>query len=517
MRRGPSIRYLLLIANAFIVLLPIGAVVFLRLWDTHLVRVNEEQLISRSVLLASAWRAQQAPAATTSPAVPDRIEPVLAEGYDILPPADAEPPERHESAPAGAADGSLIADLLAEERRLNSTRARILDTRGCVIVSSEGDRGACFPDAPEVTRALTGAYAAGARRHIDEIDDDTPLTRPHGNVRVFTATPILAAGRVIGVVYLARTSSSPLEAVWTLRHTLALALALCVLLMAAVTFFLSRAISRPVLTITTAAEAVARGEPPSSFDVEGLVPAEVEALSRSLQRMTAQLTDRSRYILDFAANVSHELKTPLAGIRGAVELLREQWEVMSEEERRRFLDNIDADVSRTQRLVTRLLQLARIQSSPEHAERVALPPFFRHLAERYDGRVVVDLSASPEAIEVNPDHLETAVHNLVDNAVRHGGDTPVDVSVHERDGKLVVRVRDHGHGISERNRGRIFDRFFTTERDRGGTGLGLAIVRAVAETRGGSVTFETGHDGTTFVLEVGLRARTGSGSSPPAP
>jgi signal transduction histidine kinase len=314
--------------------------------------------------------------------------------------------------------------------------------------------------------------------------------------------PIVAGGDVAAVVYLARTSSSPLEAVWTLRHALALALALCVLLMAAVTFFLSRAISRPVLTITNAAEAIAHGESPRSFDVDGLVPAEVEALSRSLQRMTAQLTERSRYIRDFTANVSHELKTPLAGMRGAIELLREQSDEMSEAERRRFLDNIDADVGRTERLVTRLLQLARIQSSTEAPERVQLKPFFEHLAERYDGRVNVDLSATPETIDVNPDHLETAVHNLVDNAVRHGGDKPVDVSVSKRDGKLVVRVRDHGKGISERNRARVFDRFFTTERDRGGTGLGLAIVRAVAETRGGSVTFETGDEGTTFTLVV---------------
>ena len=63
-------------------------------------------------------------------------------------------------------------------------------------------------------------------------------------------------------------------------------------------------------------------------------------------------------------------------------------------------------------------------------------------------------------------------------------------------------MRDHGEGISEGNRRRIFERFFTTERDRGGTGLGLAIVKAVAETRNGSVTFDSGPGGTTFTLTV---------------
>lgn len=500
MRRAPSIRYLLLIANAFIVLLPIGAVVFLRLWDTHLVRVTEEQLISRSILFATAWRRLQAPAGA-SPAVPAGMEPVLAEGYDLLPAAEPGVPESFDEAELELGRDPLMSALIGEEHRLNATQARILDSRGCVVASSAGDIGSCFSSAPEVRRALGGAYAAAARRYRSHVDEPTDGT-PHGSVRVYTATPVLADGEVIGIVYLARTSSSPLEAVWTLRSTLALALALCVLLMAAVTLFLSRAISRPVLGITSAAEAVARGEAPSGFDVSGLVPAEVEALSVALRRMTGQLTERARYIRDFTANVSHELKTPLAGMRGAVELLREQWGEMSETERHRFLANIDADVGRTERLVNRLLELARIQSATEAPERVELKPFFEHLAARYDGRVILDLSASPETIEINPDHLEAAIHNLVDNAVRHGGEKAVNVSVRRQGSKLLVRVRDHGKGISERNRGRVFDRFFTTDRDRGGTGLGLAIVRAVAETRGGSVTFETGERGTTFTLIV---------------
>jgi signal transduction histidine kinase len=92
------------------------------------------------------------------------------------------------------------------------------------------------------------------------------------------------------------------------------------------------------------------------------------------------------------------------------------------------------------------------------------------------------------------------VRNLLDNAFRHGAGHPVELEVDERGGRLVIRVRDHGSGISEGNRDRVFQRFFTTERDRGGTGLGLAIVRAVAATRGGDLSFETGADGTTFEL-----------------
>jgi signal transduction histidine kinase len=494
MKRGPSIRYLLLTANAFIVLLPVGAIVFLQLWDTHLVRITEEQLISQSVLIGESWMQHLDP----ERALPARIDAVLAEGYEILPPAAPRRPEAAKG-PAQADVGAATERLLRQVQRLNLTAARLLDAKGCVVSSTEGDQGACF-DTPEVVAALSGTYAAAARRPLDRASQ--PADRPHGNVRVFTATPLHSDAGVAGVVYLASTSSSPLEALWTLRYTLLLGLAGCILLMGTVTLFLSRAISQPVRAITDAAEAVARGESPEGFELDGIVPAEVQALSRSLEHMTAQLTERSRYIAEFAANVSHELKTPLTSIRGVVELLREQWQEMSEEERHRFLDNVDADVSRTQRLVTRLLQLARIQSSSDGIERLAVGEFFRRLGERYGEELILHLPQPDTTIEINPDHLETAVHNLVDNALRHGAGQPVDLSVEERDGRLVIRVRDRGRGISEGNRARLFERFFTTERDRGGTGLGLALVRAVAETRGGSVTFQTGSDGTVFTLVV---------------
>src|SRR4030095_2779284 len=213
-------------------------------------------------------------------------------------------------------------------------------------------------------------------------------------------------------------------------------------------------------------------------------------------------TARAQYAADFAATASHELKTPITGIRGAVELLRDAWQDMPPAQRERFLANVDLDAARMQRVVTRLLELARIQNAAEATEIVPLQPFLSQIAERYDGRVVLDTQAAPAAMAINPDHLEVAVRNLLDNAVRHGGDQPVDLRAASADGRVVIQVRDRGRGISDGNRRRIFERFFTTERDRGGTGLGLAIVKAVAETPNGSVTFDTGPTGTIFTLTV---------------
>jgi signal transduction histidine kinase len=103
---------------------------------------------------------------------------------------------------------------------------------------------------------------------------------------------------------------------------------------------------------------------------------------------------------------------------------------------------------------------------------------------------------------MNPEHLETALRNLLDNAVRHGEGRPVELGVTQAGQRVRFRVRDHGAGVSPANLPRVFERFFTTERERGGTGLGLAIVKAVAELRGGDVAMASGPEGTTVDLVV---------------
>jgi signal transduction histidine kinase len=505
-KRGPSIRYLVLLANAFVLLLPVFAALFLRLWDGHLVRITEQQLMAESVFVAEAFRervrALEKRPPPEVPIEPQALEPLLPLHYDLAPPAA--PGTRvatdHSGIPWQA--GATVQSLLQRAARKNLSAARVLDATGCAVATTGDDLGVCVEHLPEVALALHGQYAAVARERRFK-GPTPPLGSPsrRGNVRVFTATPIRDDDRMLGVVWMSRTSSSPLEAVWTLRYTVLAALVLCLAVTAAVSLFLSRRIAQPVQAITASATAMTRGEAPRSLAPTGFVPAEVATLSAALDRLTAQLTDRAAYIADFATNVSHELKTPITAIRGAIELLHESWDSMTAAQRMRFLDNIEADTLRMERLVSRLLQLARIQAAPEAAQPVRVRDAFADLVARYGEQVRLQVGAdAPESVVIHPDHLEAAVHNLVDNAVRHGDGQPVDVEVGATNGRLRVRVRDRGPGVSPANRARIFDRFFTTERDRGGTGLGLAIVRAVAETRGGRVDLECGANGTEFTL-----------------
>jgi signal transduction histidine kinase len=515
-RRGPTLRQLLLGVNVFILLVPVCAVFLLPVLDAYLIRQTERRLIGESVVVGEAWRSallrelghpeERVPAYRPPALADERYTPFTAltdMRYRVLPPAP--PPERFVAIDDRPVDraGDAIAALLLRAQVFNLSGVRVLDDSGCVVASSRGELGGCLDHLDEVRTALAGEYAAVVRQRLSD-EPPPPLTsvRRRGGLRVFTATPVFMDGRVIGVVRMSRTAVSPLEALWTHRGKVALVLVLSLVVTPAVTYSLSHAISRPVRTLTARAEAIASGQEPDPFTPGRLAPREVRVLSAALDRMTDQLTQRARYISEFASNVSHELKTPITGIAGASELLQDEWEAMAPDQRKRFLDNIASDAERMERLVNRLLHLARIQASPEEAVPVDVSESLRRLAGRYGSSVELRLPPDLPTLTMNPEHLETAVRNLVDNAVRHGGGEPVSLGATRRDGRVVIEVRDRGPGISPANRDRILDRFFTTERDRGGTGLGLSIVQAVAETRGGSVEVESDSGGACFRLTL---------------
>lgn len=518
-RRSLSIGRILLLVNGVVLLVPILAIVLLQIYEGHLIRQTEESLIAQSALIGEAWRTELWAAQGRSPGRTPRIQPPTAVDARFFPQPPVLPldPELHppSSAPKRFATdrtgpawvaGAAITPMLNRAKLVNLSGARVLDAHGCVVASTGEALGECLDDQPEVAAALKGRYHAIARQRVsDEPPPPLASISRRGQVRVFTALPLFDDRRLIGVVRMSRTSIDPIKALWIHRSTLQWALAGCLLLTLALSLFLARTITRPVRAIREAARAIARGEARRPLPAGGLVPAEVYDLSTALDQMTTQLRERADYIADFAATASHELKTPLTGIRGAAELLRDDWASMDDAQRQRFLSNIDAGAERMQRLVSRLLVLARVenQRGQQPEADVELRPFLEALIARRtaDIRLTVEPGA-PATVRMAPDQLESAVGNLVDNAARHGAGAPVDVTVRAAAERVEIAVRDRGPGISEGNRARIFERFFTTARDAGGTGLGLAITRAIARARGGDVTFETGGEGTTFRLVI---------------
>ncbi|HMI91490.1 MAG TPA: HAMP domain-containing sensor histidine kinase [Polyangiales bacterium] len=518
-RARPSIRTLLLGANAVVVLLPLLAVAGLRVYDIYLLRQTERQLLAESVVIGEAFREawQRAgggggaassavanyrpPGHSQQPYLP--IEPLIDLGVRVLP---AQSPALRGCANGGQARaraaGASIEPLMQRAQTFNLSALRVLDPDGCVVATTRSETGLDMHALPEVQGALRGRYTAVARERIsDEPPPPFGDIRRRGGVRVFSALPVFSDGQVIAVVRASRTGLDALTTLWANRRGLLLSGLALALLSIAVGLTFSAAIARPLRALTRGAQAIERGEPQQRLALPGFAPAEVAALGAVLEQMTERLRERAAYAAEFAAHAGHELKTPIAAIRGAAELLQQSWQEMEPAQRQRFLDNMQQDAERMERLVRGLLELARIENAPrELPAPLELRSTVAHVLARYGDAVVLSMDAAPQQLAIGEAQLDSVLTNLVDNALRHGGGQPVAVSLSERAGRLSVVVRDRGPGISPGNLPRVFQRFFTTERDRGGTGLGLATVKAIAEARGGHASVETTPTGSAFTV-----------------
>jgi two-component system sensor histidine kinase ChvG len=159
------------------------------------------------------------------------------------------------------------------------------------------------------------------------------------------------------------------------------------------------------------------------------------------------------------------------------------------------------DVHRLDRLVTRLLELSRVEADLAPLEVVDYEALVREAARGVDIRY----ASSASQVRGRRAHLAAAIVNLLDNARQHAAaGTAVTLRVEDAEGgRLRTSVHNRGEPVSPANLPRLWDRFFTTRADRGGTGLGLAIVASVARAHGGSVgVSSTAADGTTFWLDL---------------
>jgi two-component system sensor histidine kinase ChvG len=347
-----------------------------------------------------------------------------------------------------------------------------------------------------VRQALRGFPAARTR-----------LRARDPGVFFFVAEPIRDGERIAGAVYAVRSTRPVMVELYRIRAGLIRVLLVAVCFTAGITLLLAYSISRPLVHLSRAAKRVAAGEPDVVIPVGG--SGEIAELGESFALMKERLDARMRYISDFAADVAHEFKSPLTSIRGAAELLGEG-AADEPEARARFLQNIELDVARLDRLVSRLLELSRIEASSQALTPVDLPALLERTTDRAstpDQPVELRYRASVREIRAREMDLETAILNLLDNAVRFSPPSvPVVVEVDGSASVVQIAVIDRGPGISPANMPKIFDRFFTTDADKDGTGLGLAIVKTVVEAHGGSIQVKSEPgEGATFTVTLPVR------------
>jgi signal transduction histidine kinase len=543
----PRLRNVLLVVNLTVMLLPLGGITFLRLYESEIIRQKETALFAQGALVAAVFRSEVTKALRVDD---ERLAalPYAAEGGYGLPlaPRWRSPvnpdfsyvpvvpsltlDERRirnaytgrwvpaaPAAPAAQTAGHELTPLLLRAQSLSLDGIRVVDPSAAVVASSYGEEGRSLATWEEVQRALQGEYVSLLRRRPGGRSAGGPLAALGLGtaVQVVTAIPVVHNARVLGVVVLSGIPSQITEFVYGNRGQLLLALAALMLVVTVLSVISSLMISEPIQAVIRQTERVASGDPRGLAPISFPMLHEVRMLSQAIARMAGIIAERSAYITAFARSVSHEFKTPLTSITGTTELLLDHHDEMPPEERRRFLANLNADALRLSSLVRRLLDLARAEVEGPTKEACAVDPTLDAACERAtrDGASVVRTGAATGVkVRMAQELLETIVANVVDNVRHHcppGTRAEVSASfapsvggASASAGTVSIRVADDGPGISEANQSKVFQPFFTTARGSGGTGLGLAIVQAIVKSHGGGVELTSSSKGTVVTLRL---------------
>ena len=429
-------------------------------------------------------QAMEASLVDTSAALAALAAPELREGHI----ADG----RFATAVDALHDASLEANISGIRKKNFDYRIYVTDARGIVVYdSAHRDLGKDFSRWNDVYLTLHGQYGARSTR-TDPNDESSSV--------MHVAAPIRDGDRIIGALtvakanqrmepFIAASQASILKQGWLL-------LGLSFLIGLGVTWWLSRSIER----LNRYATAVAAGERATLPAVGG---GELGELGQSLETMREKL-DGKQYVEGYVHTLAHEMKSPLAAIRGAAEILEGDVPLA---DRLRFIRNIDTQSARLAQMIDKMLALASVEyrQSLENPEPLPLRELLADAVDTIGPRMArkqVDfaIDAEPALPPVRGDRflLRQAIANLLDNALDFAPAASIVRIVITRDGaQLVLRVSDQGPGIPDFARERVFERFYSLPRPDGArsSGLGLSFVREVAALHGGSITLQNRDDG----------------------
>jgi two-component system sensor histidine kinase CreC len=373
----------------------------------------------------------------------------------------------------------------------------VTDTTGRVLFDTDGGRreGLDYSQRRDVSLTLKGRY--GARSSKDFLDEDSPSV-------LYVAAPVGDPENPIGVVTVFKPKIDVLPLVRERRRIIYTA---CGLIGGGIAFLIGAVflwLFRPIGRITEYARAIERGERPAKPKIG--IGREVNTLAHALDSMCDALENRN-YVERYVQTLTHELKSPLAGIRGAAELLLEE---MPPEAREKFLNNILAETSRSERLINRLLELSAIESrrSLDSYSEIEITSLIHEAIQQTQPaadlrNVSISFTNHSTTTHLRGDRwiLRCALVNLLENAIDFSPPgTTVLVEMHSNGPNLTIEIRDQGPGIPDYALAKVFDRFFSLRHpatQRKGTGLGLTLVREAAELHGGSVTIECPASGGT--------------------
>ncbi|PJG46598.1 two-component sensor histidine kinase [Sphingobium sp. LB126] len=491
----------------FVAALPGLGAIFLRVYENALVRRTEAELVAQGAALAASASVVGS-GLTATPAAPaatvryhDRMTEVDLRSSPILPPRPSAAPTRDRPDGAAIAIARRMMPAFAETKMTTLSSILMLDRRGIVLNGREGGRS--LAALPEIRAALAGRSVTVLRENEGMVTR-YPLEwlSRASNIRLHHARPISLDGKVIGVLLVSRSPRALFLGLYEDRGKIALGVVAIFLLLVLLSAVLSRAIVRPIEGLSRATRELASGRRITPRH-PSLQVVEIRALYQDFEQMADSIGKRSRYLRDFASSLSHEFKTPLAGISGAIELLQDHGVDMAPADRERFLGNMAADAQRLSRMVRRLMELARADVLVgESGARADAGPVLAAVADAMANEtfaIGLHLPGMMPPLAVDADALESVLATLCENA-RQAGASRLDISATRQDDQVWIALADDGPGVPEADRDRIFDPFFTSKREKGGTGLGLAIARSLLDAYRGKLQLMPSARGAHFRL-----------------
>ncbi len=390
----------------------------------------------------------------------------------------------------------FVAQIYQIRKTEIQTHVYVTDAEGIVILDSEGGmrEGENYSQYNDVYLARAGAYGKRASR-TDPGDSRTTV--------FYVAAPLhdKSSGEMVGTLTVSRPETAMAPFAEESRRLVLKASFITAAIVVVLGSLWAYWILLPVSRLTREAERIAEGRQASMPEM-GI--AEFRSLSIALENMRRELEGK-HYVENYVQALTHELKSPLAAIRGAAELIDDK---MPEKQRRRFLDNILTETNRSEDMVRRLVQLASIESqtSLRKLERIDFAALVREelagmssVVENKRLHVRSEGLDESRMLEGDSLMLRIAVRNVLNNAIDFTPDEGRLEALLEQDhGKLILKVSDTGPGIPEYAEGRVFDRFYSLKNEvtgRKGSGIGLSFVRATMELHGGNAALKNKAEG----------------------
>jgi two-component system sensor histidine kinase ChvG len=485
----------LLAFNLLVVFVPVTGVLYLDVYESRLLQAQEREMVQQARVLAAvlgggatfdrdglnAMLARLGRRGDARLRVFDAAGVLIADSDRV--PADpaAVAPATYPAEPTGTA-GTRRRILYRVGAAMANARDALSATLRSWIMRApdEGSAPAADTVSAVLREALAGRYGAATR--------PTPGQR---SLTLFSAVPIRHDGGVSGAVVVSQSTFRILQALYDIRLRLFEIVVASIAAAAGLTTLAATTIVRPLVRLRRRADALAqrRGPQPADFPATNRRD-EIGALARALQQLTTRLDDQIARLETFAADVAHEFRNPLASISAAADTIGAS---DSAGERRRFLDMMQRDIQRLDRLVTGTRELARLDGQIEHdaREAVDLGKLVRGLSDGAGARVSLRGDDRAWLVRGSRERLTQAIENLLSNARAFApAGTTIDVWIETAGGCCRLSVADRGPGIPEAHLTQVFERFFSYRPGadrREHLGLGLAIARQVVVGYGGTI------------------------------